>query len=357
MVLSGPRTDLSDEHKIRLRSMDVCLSLKDRGKVLFLAIGGGGDVSMASVLALSYERCGGEAVIGSILWERYVVDPIPGPISINEVFNVVERGPGYAIVSRDSFAIRGNRVVVPQAVNVASVLGREVVVFDITQGTLGMATALKSFKTKYSVESIVGVDVGGDVIAEGFEEELWSPLADALSAAALAHIKNSYIAIASPAADGELPLDYIENRIRRIARLGGYIGGYMLSRLDLEKIEDILRKAVSEASAIPLKVVRSDACSVCIRNESRNVKLSLMNLAIIILDSTTVVRDSLARYVYETSSIEEARWILNKLTVVTEYDLEEEIFKELVTRESYVELDLIKTRSRLKKKLIELHAQ
>lgn len=335
--------------------MSSCLLLEANGRVLFLAMGGGGDVALSSVLALAHERCGGEAVIGSILWERYVVDPVPGPILIDELVNVVERGPGYAIISHETFAVRGGRALAPQAVNIASVLGRNVAVFDISLGSIGLAKALKDFAEKFNVNAIVGIDVGGDSIAEGFEEELWSPLADAIALAALAHLQRTYVAIACPGADGELSLDHIERRIRRIARLGGYIGGYVLSKKDLDMLKEILRKVVSEASAVPLAVLNTDLDSISIRGESRKVKLSLLNLTVYILDAVTAVRDSLARYVYESSSLEEARQMLNRLMIVTEYDLEEEILNELLSRGSYVELNLLNIKNRVKSRLAKQH--
>jgi len=310
---------------------------------------------MAATLALSYERCGGEALIGSIAWERYVVDPLPGPIAVDELVNTVEKGEGYAIVDRWTFALRGGRVVIPQAVNVSIALGRRVFVLDITRGPRGLARTLEQLKNMYGIDTIIGVDVGGDAIAEGLEESLWSPLADAIVAAALAHIEGSLIAISSPGADGELPPEYVERRIRRIARLGGYVGGYILSQQDLEVLKRILGMVVSEASSVPLRVLDTDLDMITIRKESRAVRISLMNLAVFLLDAIRAVRDSLARYVYDTSSFNEARWILNKLTIATEYDVEEEVFKELASSGSYTSLNLVRIRNDIRKRLAMLH--
>jgi hypothetical protein len=335
--------------------IDVCLSTKGYDNVLFLGMGGGGDIATAAVLALSYERCGGRSVIGSIVWERYIVDPVPGPIHIEEFHNIVKIGNGYAIVKRDSYAIRGGRKVVPQVVNVANVLGREVFVFDIYGGPRGLARILKDFMNFYGVDAIIGVDVGGDAIAEGFEENLWSPLADAIVTAALAHLDNTYVAIASPGADGELPQEYIEKRIRRIARLGGYIGGYMFTANDIETLKKILKKVISEASTIPIILLDTDQDVIYIRDGSRSVKLSLVNLAVFILHAVIVSRDSIARYIFEAEDFNEARKILNKLSIITEYDIEEEIYRELTEKGSQAKIDLIKIRERLKAKLAKLH--
>lgn len=320
-------------------------------------MGGGGDIALAATLALAYERCGGKSVVGSIVWERYVIDPVPGPIHLEELFNVLKKGDGYVIVDRNTYAVRGGRKVIPQVVNASDVLNREMVVFDVYRGPKGLAKALNDFKDLYGVDVVIGVDVGGDVIAEGFEDNLWSPLADAIVAAALAHLDRTYISIASPGADGELMQEYIEKRVRRIARLGGYVGGYILSANDILTLKKLLSKVVSEASSIPLKVLESDVDVIDIRDGSRSVRLSLLNLAVLILDAVTVVRDSIARYIYEANSLEEARNILNKLTIVTEYDIEEEIYRELQEKGKESELDLVEIRDKLRKRLVKLHIQ
>jgi hypothetical protein len=184
---------------------------------------------------------------------------------------------------------------------------------------------------------------------------LWSPLADAIVVAALAHLDNAYVAIASPGADGELPQEYVEQRIRKIAQLGGYVGGYVFSAKDIEILKMMLERVVSEASAIPLKLFETDQDVIYIRDGSRKVKLSLVNLAVFILNSITVARASIARYVFEADNFDEARNILNKLLIVTEYDIEEEIYRELNTKGFNTKINLVEIRDKLKKKLLKLH--
>jgi hypothetical protein len=52
---------------------------------LYLAIGGGGDVVMAAALA-------GDEAVGQIPWERYVVDPTPGPVPPDALRDVAKAG-------------------------------------------------------------------------------------------------------------------------------------------------------------------------------------------------------------------------------------------------------------------------
>jgi hypothetical protein len=65
---------------------------------LYLAIGGGGDVVMAAALA-------GDEAVGQIPWERYVVDPTPGPVPPDALRDVAKVGGGP--LPRDSPELRG----------------------------------------------------------------------------------------------------------------------------------------------------------------------------------------------------------------------------------------------------------
>lgn len=331
-----------------------CLSLGKARRVLFLGIGGGGDVVTAAALALSFERCGGEAFIGSIVWERYVHDPVPGPIDFSELFNVEKLGTGLALVNRDSYAVRGQKIVVPQAVKVARVLGREVLVVDIKRGAMGMAKSLEQAMEMLSLDAIVGVDVGGDVVAKGFEDDLWSPLADAIGLAALARLgdERTLLALASPGSDGELPPHYILRRISEIASRRGLVGGYMLTPEDCEWLEKLLREASSEASAIPLKAARGVWGYAKIRGGTRTVFLSPINAVVFLLKPSISMLDSVARFVYESRSLEEAREMLNSIGIYTELDLEMDIAKEMAIRGPEA-IDVVEIRERGRQALRE----
>ncbi len=310
-----------------------CLRLGNAKKVLFLGIGGGGDVVTAAILALSFERCGGEAVIGSIVWERFVHDPMPGPIDFAEIRNVEKLDTGLALVDRDSYAVRGDRIVIPQAARVARALGRKVLVVDVRHGATGMARSLERALDILSLDVVVGVDVGGDVVAKGFEEDLWSPLADAIGLAALARLgdERAILALASPGADGELPQHYVLKRISEIAARGGLLGDYVLSSEDCAYLEKVLSEARSEASSIPLRAARGVWGYTPIRNGTRMVLVSPINAVVFFLKPSSCLVDSVARLVYESTGIEEANRLLNAAGIYTELNLERDI-AELVAR-------------------------
>jgi Uncharacterized protein conserved in archaea len=55
--------------------------------ILVIGIGGGGDVVGSTITYNLAVNEGIDAVLGAVLWERYVVDIIPGPIKIDELRN------------------------------------------------------------------------------------------------------------------------------------------------------------------------------------------------------------------------------------------------------------------------------
>jgi hypothetical protein len=60
--------------------------------VLFAALGGGGDVASAAMLALAARRLGLRSHVASVVWERLPIDPVPGPVRFSEVVNAKRVG-------------------------------------------------------------------------------------------------------------------------------------------------------------------------------------------------------------------------------------------------------------------------
>lgn len=294
-------------------------------RALVLAIGGGGDVASAAVLAAAYRRVGLSAVVASVAWERYVNDPVPGPIRLEEIVNCVELGDGYAVVSGSSYATRGGRRVVFQAARVAAALGENVYVADLYGGVAGYVRAIRGIAEREGVDVVVGVDVGGDSLATGYEEELWSPLADWVGVASLARL-GGVLAVHSPGSDGELSQEYVLRRIDEVARRGGLIWGAFMSREDAELLERLLAYVESEASRVPLLAYRGFRGRHSMRRGSRAVDVTLLSTATFFLDARTVVEGVRPlEEIAATSSLEEARRRLNAAGIYTELDLEEDL--------------------------------
>ncbi|RLG78122.1 MAG: hypothetical protein DRO12_00155 [Thermoprotei archaeon] len=303
------------------------LSVKN---VLFFGIGGGGDVVTAAMLALAARREGYRAYIGSVVWERMSVDPVPGPIPIDELVGVHRIGRYSAMVKGSSRALRGGREVAFQASNVAQALNEEVAVVDLSAAAEGVAEGLAELIRELDVEAVVAVDVGGDVLAKGYEDELWSPLADAVGLAALVRARvqvQKVLAVHSIGADGELSPGYILERISTVSSLGGLLGARGITARDVEILERLLEHAHSEASRVQLEAFKGCWGQHVIRAGSREIECSPLQTITFFLDPyITLAVAPLAQAVLFTKSIKEARSILNSMGVYTELDLEEDAY-------------------------------
>jgi len=294
---------------------------------LFFAGGGGGDVATTSMLALAARRLGIRSFIASAVWERFIIDPIPGPIPIEEILNGKMIGNYSMLVFGNSRALRGGSNVVFQAARASKVLGEPIAIVDLSKGVHGVRKGLEEIINYYGCDMIIAVDVGGDILATGFEDELWSPLADFASLAASAQL-NSVIAVHSPGSDGELSQDYILRRISLVAERGGYLSARGVAGDDVKDLERILEVVESEASKATILAARGVWGPITLRKGSRESFITPINLLTFFLDAKVV--SSLNPVVNEIAccmDIECVRRKLNSLKIFTELDLEEEIYK------------------------------
>lgn len=294
---------------------------------LFIALGGGGDVISAAMLALAFRRTGIKTNIASIVWERFSIDQIPGPIKFNEIKNAKRIGEYSMIVSENSRALRGGKEISFQAANVSKAIKEEIGIVDINSGAIGLERGIKELAEFFKCDKIIGVDVGGDILSTGFERNLWSPLADFLGLAALSK-QNGIIAVHSLGSDGELDLKYSLRRIAFIARRGGFLGVRGMNKYDVEILEKILSFAESEASKVSLMAWKGFYGFLKLRNNSRRTFITPLNILTFFLKANIVAKfNPIIKEISSTKSLEEAREILNKKGIFTELDLEEGLFK------------------------------
>ncbi len=293
--------------------------------ILVFGIGGGGDVVSATMIAFGLRRVGVETYIGSIAWERFVVDPEPGPIPFNCFREARFIGDYIVVVDRDSYVVRSS-VFTPQVSRVSKVVGREVYVVDLWRGVNGLWRGLSELTDLLGVEAYMAVDVGGDVLATGLEDDLWSPLADSMCLAAFSKLDHSILVVHGIGCDGELDPDYLLSRIAYIARSGGYLTARGLTRYEAVLLEKLLEEAVSEASRIPLIAYRGYYGELLLRSGSRKTLVTPLQTIMFYLDTRVVYKLSpLAKLVDNTHSLEEANNKLNNKGVYTEYDLEKDL--------------------------------
>ena len=309
--------------------VDSLEDLRGVSRVLVVGVGGGGDSLGALILYHKLKALGVRVLLGNIVWERFVLDPFPGPVPLEQVVNAEVLGRSVALVDGSSYVDRYGYRFKPQIVRASEILGEKTVFFDITKGVVGLVEAFNVVSERLGVEARVGVDVGGDILALGYEDDLWSPLADSISLGALDKTRvPSMIAVLAPGADGELSQQTVLSRISEVAREGGLIGVYGLTRREYRTLRKHLDMFTSEASKIPFEAFEGYVGEKSIRVGSRKVEVNMVSTTLYLLDvSVTYNRSVMAKLVSETRSVEEARRALNRHCIYTELDLEEELYR------------------------------
>ena len=296
-----------------------------------IGVGGGGDVVGALSVARFLEFCGLEFFLGGLSWERSVYDPIPGPRKLCETRNVRALHEFAWMANPETQTMTG---VYFAESRMAVTLGREVLLLDINGGVPGVVNGIETAMQELQADLLVGIDVGGDSLAEGHEPGLRSPLADSIMLAAFAELekrgRRTLWGVFGYGSDGELTVGEIEFALSRIGAAGGLLGGWSLTPQIAAELERIVQTVSTEASAIPLRCLSGAWGEQKIRGGERSVKLTPLT-ALTFFVSTRVVFETLSRpaqAVQRSDSLTEANDALHALGIKTELDLESERYHQ-----------------------------
>jgi hypothetical protein len=271
------------------------------------------------------EALGREAVLGGVAWERFAIDPSPGPRPMDEVRDaepLSERsalaGPATATVDGIAFAEAG----------VADHLGARTVLIDVTGGAVGAAGGIAAAMEHLGCDLLLGVDVGGDVLGRGHEEGLASPLCDAVMVAAMlraAPRPGALLAVVGAGCDGELSPAAVLDRVAALGRAGAWLGTWGVSPEIATELEETADRVPTEASLQVARCARGETGTAPIRGGRREVELGPAGALTFFFDPFAAVPElPLATAVRESETIDEARNALAARGVRTELDYERE---------------------------------
>jgi hypothetical protein len=275
--------------------------------------------------ALLCERLGTPAVLGGITWERGPIDPHPGPRRAAEIVEAQPLGPGVVLAGPSTRTAEG---VVFAESRMAAFRGEKTVLVDPNTGPGAVADGLEAACEKLGADLVLMVDVGGDVLGDGSEPGLASPLCDAVMLAAGVHLQRRghrvLAAVFGPCCDGELTIDELLDHLARIAAAGGLLGSEGMSPDVADELERAAREIPTEASAQAVRCARGEVGVTWIRRGRRQVTLSPLGALTFYLDPTVAVSSvaRLAHAVIEARSLEGANEELHRLGVRTELDYE-----------------------------------
>jgi hypothetical protein len=333
-------------------------------RVFVFGLGGGGDV-VSSLIAYNYmKKLGNNVSLGAVVWERYIVDPLPGPICNNDLINIEKINKNISIVNKNSYAIRGEFKIVPQLVKVVRILSEKGIEdkgysICIKDGVKGTVDALFDLVNKEKIDLIIGVDAGGDVLGKGCEDTLMSPLIDNIVLSALSELKkmgiNTILGTIGLGSDGELEHEYLVNRIAEIASLGGLLD---IKGIDVETarlLNDVLEHVDTEASRIPLEAFKGFIGKRKIRRGTKEVYVTPFSAVMFLLDPEVVASTNLMYpHLRNTTSLEEVNDIFHNFGVYTEYDFEKDLFEKFGYKSKEVDVEeIIKIRNKGKNRFIK----
>jgi hypothetical protein len=284
-------------------------------ETLLVAAGGGGDVIGAVMVAEALGLTSRNTCVATIAWERLLVDPLPGPRAVADFEGLVNRDGSYEIVSTTR-ARHPSRSLLPR---LRTDLGYQLFLLDPCPGVVGLAYQLRQLRSSLSgTQSVLLVDVGGDLLANGTETGLRSPLCDALTLAGCAEMDpNTKVLIAGPGLDGELSLP--EMRARFLDT--NCVVEHTLTAVG-ESVSHVLEWHPTEASAMLAASAMGIRGVVEIRDAGTQVELTLESPQIWTTSAADALASSVAQLVTGTTTLAEAEASVRQRLGWTELDHE-----------------------------------
>ena len=308
---------------------DAELLLRGSRRPLVIGMGGGGDIVGALATAESTRLYdGADPVLGGVTWERRPIDPVPGPRAADEIAGARSLAPGVMLAGPET-RVRDRDVVFAES-RMAEVLGQPTVLIDINDGPAPVADGLMQAIAALGCDLVVLVDVGGDVIAQGDEPGLRSPLCDAVMLAAGGRLSIAgqpvLLGVFGIGCDAELTPDEVLGRLSVVADAGGLCGARGLTGAVADRMEDAIQHVATEASAQAVRAFRGASGLSTIRGGTRTLELSPAAALTFYLDVDITISSvgGLSQAVVDAASLEEANDALNALGVSTELDYERE---------------------------------
>jgi hypothetical protein len=307
--------------------------IRASSRALVIGVGGGGDVVGALATARFLEFCGLDFILGGLSWERSVFDPVPGPRALAEVEDVRVLHPRAWMANPKS---RTNTGVAFAESSMAAAQGKEILLIDINGGVKGVVEGVEAAMSEFDTDLLVGLDVGGDSLAQGDEPGLRSPLADSVMLAAYRELsgrgRRTLWGVFGYGSDGELTVDEIEAALSKLAAVGGLLGCWSLTPKVAAELGETIKTVPTEASAIPVACFQGAWGQTKIRTDQRSVKLTPLT-ALTFFISTEKLFHTLSRpaqAVRGSSSLEEANDALHAMGIKTELDLERERYRAAI---------------------------
>lgn len=283
---------------------------------LLVAAGGGGDALAALMVGSALGRTDHEPIVASYSWDRYLIDPTPGPRTLTD-FTGLRRLTEHAWeVTRDSRLVTGG---LSGLVLLARCTTARFVLLDPAGGSAGLRTQIHELAGYLSANAVTLVDVGGDIAARGGEPGLLSPLADSLALAAVAKVPiHTEVVVAGAGLDGELSREHVREEMAA--------AGAVRHRLGSSHVRDYLPALdhhPSEATTLLAAATLGVTGRVEIRDSAALVTLDADGAEMFVTSCDELIaRNTAAGALLDSQSLDEAEAIVRGICGRTELDHE-----------------------------------
>lgn len=313
---------------------------------LYVAAGGGGDAIAATILARRDDP-ESPAHVATYSWDRLLIDPVPGPRGRDGFTGLIEHAPNVAQIVPETTAVPNGGSTLPR---LAKELPAHLYLLDPSKGAIGLAEQITQAGAHIRADKIVLVDVGGDLVAIGDENDLRSPLADFLALAACTKTAfPSEVLIAGPGLDGELPTDYVIQRCHEL----GAATLVPLDRSAVKGFRALLDWHPSEVTGLLIAAAQGRRGVVEVRDAGKRVQLDNHSSAAFSLPTDELTKaGNLTQALVGTRSLAEAEATIRELCGASEIDYERIKATELNsrqsrsgTRPSFIEIEKVSTKA------------
>jgi hypothetical protein len=279
---------------------------------LLIGAGGGGDALAALLVHHALDGPeDGQAFVASFSWDRFILDPRPGPRVPGDFHGLRQMTGQNWEVTPDSKLVEGRS----SLALLARYTEARFVLLDPTNGVRGLRDQLTGLAQAVDADRVTLVDVGGDIIAQGDEPELLSPLADSMTLAALDGLPvTSRVVIAGAGLDGELAEDDVWQRCTHLASTRDE-----LRERDITPYLGALAQHPSEATTLLAASALGIRGRAEIRDRAALVTVDDRSPVLHILDPEVVTKtNTIARQITDTSSLDEVERVTTSIRGTTE---------------------------------------
>lgn len=297
-------------------------------RTLIIAAGGGGDAITGSALTGPLEL-DEPPVVMTYSWDRLIIDPIPGPRTAKDFTGLRQLAPHVLEVLPSTQPISPAGSSLPR---LAAELPARLLLLDPAGGAVDMAAQISAAAAYFHADTLALIDVGGDVLTDGTDPGLRSPLADQLAlAASLRTGLPSQLLIAAPGIDGELSPTTILERLDRL-------GAHQLPDLthtDLAPVRPLFDWHPSEASGLLTAAATGRRGRVEVRDAGDHIELTDTTPTLFTVDAKATPEITPAGQLTDSRSLADAEAITNDATGISEIRYETDKATHLRNRHAH----------------------